>query len=93
MKTPILAQLSDALDLAALLTLLFPLAFPILALLDGAQSAHIESALFHCVGAMLLSSFGIMLLTGLSAWLDELSRNREADAKAFHAYLSAGGRA
>lgn len=96
MKPSILTQLSEAFSLSALLSLTLPLAFPIVAWIDGAQDEYQRWSILAMVLALFASMIPMAVCMALSNIFDSIEQSRferEQDARALHAYLLNGGRA
>lgn len=98
MKNPtsLLSQLSEAFAFSAFLSLALPLAFPVVAWIDGAGDAYFGWAIFAFALSVFVAGALMSACMALSSLCDSIEQSifeREQDARAFHAYLMDGGRA
>lgn len=94
-----LHEVAEAFEIASLFILVSPLAFPAIALLDGAQDEYLAFSIACLCFAMVLVFPAIGLcacLSDLAASLADMAAAREEqrkeDARAFRQYLLNGGR-
>ena len=92
-----LHEVSEGLQTASLFIMALPLAFPVAAMLDGAQDAYTVSAIACLALAYILAVPAIGLCAMLAEVCEHIAdnaiREREETTKALHAYLLNGGRA
>lgn len=95
-----LHKLSDGFDLAALAAMLLPLAFPAVAILDGAGAAYVSWScivLFLATLALVPVNLALNVASDICEWIaNGIEAKRKCDesyAKAYAAYLLNGGRA
>jgi len=95
-----LHSISEGLETASCLAILFPLAFPLVAIVDGGGCAYIAwGAIATFLATLLLVplTFVLQLASDLCESIaNRIARNqreREESTRALHAYLLNGGRA
>jgi hypothetical protein len=89
MKNPsaLFDQIAEGIDASMLLTMALPLAFPVVAYFDNAQSAYLE---WSICAAMLAT---LMALSSFFSGFETRRVQQIADTRLLHSYLLNGGRA